>query len=34
MKEHLINLIKAYPNVDVKAMGFPDHWEEEPIWSK
>ena len=34
MKEHLLSLIRAYPNVDVKAMGFPDQWEEEPLWSK
>lgn len=25
-------LLKKYPNIDVKAMGFPDNWELEPIW--
>lgn len=34
MKEHLISLIRTYQNVDVKAMGFPDQWEQEPLWSK
>lgn len=26
------NLLSAYPNVDVKAMGFPLDWEKEPLW--
>ncbi|MCE7073182.1 Abi family protein [Dyadobacter sp. CY327] len=25
-------LLSKYPNVDVKAMGFPDNWEKEPLW--
>jgi abortive infection bacteriophage resistance protein len=27
------DLLHKYPNIDVKAMGFPDNWEEEPLWS-
>ena len=34
MKEHLLCLFRAFPNVDVKAMGFPYQWEQEPLWSK
>lgn len=26
------NLLHAYENVDVKALGFPDCWIEEPLW--
>jgi abortive infection bacteriophage resistance protein len=25
-------LIKNYPNVNVSAMGFPENWENEPLW--
>lgn len=25
-------LLQAYPMVDIHAMGFPDNWEEEPLW--
>ena len=32
LKEHLKNLLFAFPNVDIKAMGFPMDWEEEPLW--
>ena len=31
-KERLEYLLEFYPNVDVKAMGFPENWTEEPIW--
>lgn len=27
-------LLKAYPNVDIKAMGFPEQWEAESIWNE
>jgi abortive infection bacteriophage resistance protein len=27
-----VRLVNKYPNVDVKAMGFPDDWENEPLW--
>lgn len=26
------DLLKKYPNVDVKAMGFPNNWENETLW--
>ena len=25
-------ILKKYPNVDVRAMGFPNKWESEPLW--
>lgn len=25
-------LLNEYPNIDVNAMGFPKHWQEEPLW--
>ncbi|HMI08320.1 MAG TPA: Abi family protein [Flavobacterium sp.] len=31
-KFRLHMLLKRYPVVDVKAMGFPDGWEKEPLW--
>ena len=34
LKEHLISLLASFPNVDTKAMGFPEHWELEPLWNK
>lgn len=30
--QKLSGLLIKYPNVDVKAMGFPDNWLEEPLW--
>lgn len=32
MKQRLLDLLAAYPNVDLRAMGFPDNWETEPLW--
>jgi abortive infection bacteriophage resistance protein len=32
-KSKLYKLLKAYPMVDVRAMGFPANWETEPIWN-
>lgn len=26
-------LFTTYPNVDIKAMGFPTDWQSEPLWS-
>lgn len=34
LKEHLMKLLSAFPNVDIKAMGFPEKWEDEPLWRK
>lgn len=30
--EALQNLLAAYPMVDLKAMGFPLQWKNEPLW--
>jgi hypothetical protein len=24
--------LKAFPDVDIKAMGFPNGWETESLW--
>jgi len=26
-------LLEKYPNVDLKAMGYPVNWENEPLWT-
>ena len=31
-KQDLFALLEAHPNVDVKAMGFPVNWRDEPLW--
>jgi abortive infection bacteriophage resistance protein len=28
----LKGLLAEYPTIDIRAMGFPDNWEEEPLW--
>lgn len=33
-KNKLAQLLEKYPNVDVKAMGFPKGWETELLWKK
>lgn len=32
-KSHLKRLITLHPNVDVSAMGFPNEWINQPLWS-
>lgn len=32
-KTELKDLLNTYPNVDVDAMGFPEDWQSEPIWT-
>ncbi len=32
MVQKLKSLLSDYPNVDPTAMGFPNRWEEEPLW--
>lgn len=32
-KKRFINLLEKYNNVDVKALGFPENWKQEPLWS-
>jgi len=31
-KERLMDLFKAYPTIDKKAMGFPQDWEQDDFW--
>ena len=31
-KNKFKELLKKYPNVDVKALGFPSDWEQEFLW--
>ena len=32
LKKSLFKLFAEYPNVDLHAMGFPQGWENEPLW--
>ncbi|MCH5176554.1 MAG: Abi family protein [Prevotellaceae bacterium] len=32
MTEKLKSLLAAFPDVDIAAMGFPQTWENEPLW--
>lgn len=32
MTDKLKTLLTAYPEIDVVAMGFPQGWENEPLW--
>ena len=32
LTEKLKSLLSSYPSVDVKAMGFPDNWQDERLW--
>lgn len=31
-KQRFKALLAKYPNVDVRSMGFPANWENEPLW--
>lgn len=31
-KDALEHLLTKYPSVDIAAMGFPGHWQDEPLW--
>lgn len=33
MKGHLQKLLADFPMVNIRAMGFPDRWNEEPLWT-
>ena len=33
MKQHFQSLLEQYPSVDYKAIGIPQGWQEEPLWS-
>lgn len=32
MTEKIRSLLSEYPSIDVNAMGFPQGWENEPLW--
>ena len=32
IKDRLLNLLKTYPYISTKQMGFPRGWENEPLW--
>lgn len=32
MKAKFDALLCSFPNIDIKAMGFPQGWENEPLW--
>lgn len=34
MKTKLDSLLSSFPNVDIKAMGFPQGWNDEPLWKE
>lgn len=31
-RDNLVELLKEYPQIDIKAMGFPEDWLQEPLW--
>lgn len=32
LAEKLCQLFAAFPNIDIRAMGFPEQWRTEPLW--
>ena len=32
--EKIKRLIKNYPQINLSEMGFPQNWEQRPIWQK
>lgn len=32
MKAKIDALLADYPSIDINAMGFPNGWENEPLW--
>lgn len=32
LKNKLLELLKQYPTIDIKAMGFTADWQNEPLW--
>ncbi len=32
LKDKLLNLFSTYPTIDIKALGFPENWVNEPLW--
>ncbi len=31
-KTNLITLFDTYPSISLKAMGFPENWQQQPLW--
>jgi hypothetical protein len=31
-RQKMDGLLRKYPSVDVRAMGFPAAWRDEPLW--
>ena len=32
MKVKIASLLNCFPNIDIRAMGFPQGWSDEPLW--
>ncbi len=32
MRDKLLKLLSDYPSIDLAAMGFPQGWQQEPLW--
>ena len=32
MRDKLLQLLVDYPSIDQTAMGFPQGWQQEPLW--
>jgi abortive infection bacteriophage resistance protein len=32
LRDELCELLADFPMIDIRAMGFPDNWLEEPLW--
>ncbi len=33
-KTKIETLLNTYPGIDIRAMGFPENWQSEPIWEE
>jgi len=31
--QKLKSLLATFPTIDIRAMGFPDDWQNEPLWA-
>lgn len=34
LKDNILELLSNHPEIDTKAMGFQENWEEQPLWTK
>lgn len=32
LKDKMVNLLKDNPVINIKEMGFPENWKEQPLW--